>query len=167
MHRVGWPSQGQNIQDGKLSSCLFLQMPSETSLPFLSISPNPSATWAVLLKQVRRGPRCNMLQTHEHQAISDARGTASAGESVSCLFDAGQELTINVGMDEKKYVFRLQSFALAILFLSSQVSEEGRFYMVGMVWYYPFGTAFYKISFFLKMQWVHVSGGLLILLCLP
>ena len=41
-----------------------------------------------------------MLQTHEHQALSDAGGTASAGERVSCLFDAGQELSINVGSDE-------------------------------------------------------------------
>ena len=67
-----------------------------------------------------------MLRADEHQAISEAGGTASAGEGASCLFDAGQELSINVGMDEKKCVFRLQNFALTILFVSSQVSEEGR-----------------------------------------
>lgn len=43
---------------------------------------------------------------------------------MSCLFDAGQELSPN--MDEKKHVFRLWNFALAILFVRSQVSEKGR-----------------------------------------
>lgn len=78
------------------------------------------------LRQARRGARCSTLQTHEEQAVSDAGGTASAGESVSCLFDVGQELSPNVGMEEKKYLFRLWDFALTILFVSSQVSEEGR-----------------------------------------
>lgn len=41
--------------------------------------------------------------------------------SLSCWFDGGQELSVHVGGDEQKYLFRLQSCASATL----QLRDEG------------------------------------------
>lgn len=68
----------------------------------------------MLLQWVRGGARCSRLHPDDIQAASDAGGVAAAGESLSCLFGASQELSISVGMDEKNYVFGFQSSALAL-----------------------------------------------------